>query len=254
MTYLLRHEGAGPTLAHARELTGFFTGPEEDEEEHENGGWRPFQLLGCTLEPELTRLLDHPRRRELPNVDLVFLDANGQSIGRYYVGGPTVLAQHPAADGTVDLLLNGFFFRYPHPAAEAVWAAWRRAFPPAPGGWAADGPEHRAGWLEAVRIRASTPGVRPLDDPPPGATYELAGGLVTDAAAFYCALGEAINGPGGYFGGTSDALRDCLAGGFGARPPFRLVWHDHDVTRRSLPDLDRLVEPLLAAGVRIEPR
>ncbi|TDC66884.1 barstar family protein [Streptomyces hainanensis] len=252
MSFLLRHEAAGPPLAHARELTGFFSTPEE--EEPEPGGWRPFQLLGCVLEPELIRLLDRPRRRELPDVEVVIRTDDGQPIGAYYVGGPTVLAQHPAADGTLDLLLNGFFFRYPHPAAEAVWAAWRRAFPPAPGGWATDGPAHRAGWLEAARIHASTPGVPPLDDQPPGRDYQVAGGSVTDRAAFYCALGEAINGPGGYFGAGSDALRDCLAGGFGARPPFRLVWHDYDVTRRSVPDLDRLLEPLLAVGVEIEPR
>ncbi|MFD5322023.1 barstar family protein [Streptomyces sp. NPDC127098] len=254
MTYLLRHEEAGPALATARELTGFFTAPQEGESEQEPGGWRPFQLLGCVLEPELTQLLDHPRRRELPNVDVVILADTGQPIGAYYVGGPTVLAQHPTTDGSVDLLLNGYFFRYPNLAAGPVWAEWRRAFPPAPGGWATGGPEHRAGWLEAIRVHATTVGRPRPDDRPAGTSYELAGGAVTDPPAFYCALGEAINGPAGYFGGNSDALRDCLAGGFGARVPFRLVWHDFAVARRSLPDLDRLLEPLLAAGVEIEQR
>ncbi|TDC25273.1 hypothetical protein E1265_07325 [Streptomyces sp. 8K308] len=247
MTFVLRHEEAGPTLVHARELAGFFTAPEEGEGEQEPGGWRPFQLLGCSVSPEVTG------RRELPNAELAILDQADRVIGAYYVGGPTVLAQHPAVDGRYDVLLNGYFFRFPNPAAGPVWEEWRRGFPPAPGGWAAGGPDHRAGWLEAARVHASTPGLPPTDDRPAGTAYELSGDAVTDPLAFYCALGEAINGPAGYFGANSDALRDCLAGGFGARVPFRLVWRDFAVARRALPDLDRLLEPLLAAGGQIEP-
>ena len=44
----------------------------------------------------------------------------------------------------------------------------------------------------------------------------------------------AINGPGGYFGWNLDALDDCLSGRFGARAPFRLVWHDSAVAREHL--------------------
>ncbi|WP_204016947.1 barstar family protein, partial [Sphaerimonospora thailandensis] len=55
-----------------------------------------------------------------------------------------------------------------------------------------------------------------------------------DIEGFYCALGEAINGPGGYFGWNLSALDDCLRGQWGAAPPFRLIWHDADVARRHL--------------------
>ncbi|MGW0802654.1 barstar family protein [Nonomuraea sp. NPDC002799] len=47
-------------------------------------------------------------------------------------------------------------------------------------------------------------------------------------------MGEAINGPGGYFGRNLDALDDCLRGGFGARAPFTLFWSDSHVARQSL--------------------
>jgi RNAse (barnase) inhibitor barstar len=57
---------------------------------------------------------------------------------------------------------------------------------------------------------------------------------VTDRPGFYCAIGEAVNGPGGYFGANLDALRDCLRGGFGATAPFHLVWHASTVARTSL--------------------
>ncbi len=57
---------------------------------------------------------------------------------------------------------------------------------------------------------------------------------MTDIEGFYCAIGEAINGPGGYFGWNLDALADCLGGGFGAQAPLRLVWHDSAVARERL--------------------
>jgi RNAse (barnase) inhibitor barstar len=71
-------------------------------------------------------------------------------------------------------------------------------------------------------------------DRPAGTTYDLDGRFVTDIEGFYCAIGEAINGPGGYFGWNLDAFDDCLCGKFGARPPFRLAWHDSAVARRHL--------------------
>ncbi|MEV5499208.1 barstar family protein [Nonomuraea fuscirosea] len=79
-----------------------------------------------------------------------------------------------------------------------------------------------------------------LPDKPAGTTYHLDGRSITDIDAFYCAIGEAINGPGGYFGSNLDALHDCLCGGWGAATPFRLIWHHADVARRHLvPGYDR---------------
>jgi len=77
-------------------------------------------------------------------------------------------------------------------------------------------------------------------DRPAGTTYHLDGRFVTDVEGFYCAIGEAINGPGGHFGWNLDALEDCLRGRFGAQTPFRLVWHDPTVAREHLaPGYDR---------------
>ncbi|MEU7913245.1 barstar family protein [Microbispora bryophytorum] len=50
-------------------------------------------------------------------------------------------------------------------------------------------------------------------DRAPGRTYDLDGSHITDKAGFHLAIGEAINGPGGYFGCNLDALDDCLCGG-----------------------------------------
>jgi hypothetical protein len=47
-----------------------------------------------------------------------------------------------------------------------------------------------------------------------------------DLSGFLCALGEAVNGPGGYFGLSLHALEDCLVGGFGMTPPWVLELSD----------------------------
>lgn len=89
---------------------------------------------------------------------------------------------------------------------------------------------------------------------------------MTDVEGFYCAIGEAINGPGGYFGWNLDTLDDCLSGGFGAQAPFRLAWHDSAIARQHLVvgydrrrlcpaiTMDHPLDMLTAGNVEIELR
>ncbi|MFI6843600.1 barstar family protein [Kitasatospora sp. NPDC050467] len=96
-------------------------------------------------------------------------------------------------------------------------------------------------------------------------TYVLDGRGVTDRAAFYTALGAALNGPGGYYGSNLDALADCLHGGFGPTPPFTLLWQDAGTARRHLTGtvflgerrldyFDAILATLRAEGVAVELR
>lgn len=54
------------------------------------------------------------------------------------------------------------------------------------------------------------------------------------AGDILCALGEAINGAGGYFGKDIQSFDDCLFGGFGLTAPCRIVWRNADLSRRTL--------------------
>lgn len=85
--------------------------------------------------------------------------------------------------------------------------------------------------------------------------FQLDGARAVDRAGLYAALGEAVNGPGGYYGRNLDALADCLRGGFGPVPPFTLVWHRAEVARHSpaLPPgyADAVVGLLREAGVTV---
>lgn len=62
------------------------------------------------------------------------------------------------------------------------------------------------------------------------------GAEVTDLDAFWRVIGEAVNGPGGYFGRNLDAFADCLSGGMGTPDDgdFVIEWHDHELSRTAL--------------------
>ncbi|MFF2660214.1 barstar family protein [Kitasatospora sp. NPDC058032] len=66
--------------------------------------------------------------------------------------------------------------------------------------------------------------------------YVLDGTRIGTTDDFWRAIGEAVNGPGGYFGRNLDALADCLGGGFGTPDDddFVVEWHDHRPSREHL--------------------
>jgi RNAse (barnase) inhibitor barstar len=67
-----------------------------------------------------------------------------------------------------------------------------------------------------------------------GLTVRLDGAWIEDVPSFYLALGEAINGPGGYFGGCLAALSDCMCGSFGVLPPLTIRLSHYDEVRAAL--------------------
>ncbi|MEV7480753.1 barstar family protein [Streptomyces halstedii] len=67
-------------------------------------------------------------------------------------------------------------------------------------------------------------------------TYVIEGSAVTGLERFWDLIGEAVNGPGGYFGRNLDAFADCLGGGFGtpADGSYVIEWRDHEASARAL--------------------
>jgi RNAse (barnase) inhibitor barstar len=66
--------------------------------------------------------------------------------------------------------------------------------------------------------------------------YVVDGARIQSLEDFWRVMGEAVNGPGGYFGRNLDAFADCLRGGFGTPDDddFVVEWRDHELSRRSL--------------------
>ncbi|HEX6685963.1 MAG TPA: barstar family protein [Candidatus Limnocylindrales bacterium] len=201
-----------------------------------------IRLVGCRPEaPMLAKLsalsaLGPPtkaglRRRQIrAEVYAVAADGSVSRVIGAAVSG-TVEAAQPSrlAAGLMDVTV-ALEAREPLPAGVlGILAHWYDGRPTERNLWAGYDRQLRHHWAGvALSHRRAAP------DRPPGTTYHLDGRFVTDVEGFYCAIGEAINGPGGYFGWNLDALDDCLRERFGARTPFRLVWHDSAVAREHL--------------------
>ncbi|MEU7867200.1 barstar family protein [Dactylosporangium sp. NPDC049140] len=196
-------------------------------------------LRGCRPGPALaTAVRAHAEGR--------FRDAGFQA--GVYSDGPRGLADtrarldgrvaraEPAGAGRFDITLVDALAEPLHAGAEAIWQRWQSGGPAGPNEWAGLDRDLRDAWCLAAMGHHAHRG----PDRGPGTTVHLDGRHVTDVEGFYCAAGEAVNGPGGYFGANLDALDDCLSGGFGVAAPFRLVWRDADVARAHLtPGYDR---------------
>lgn len=111
-------------------------------------------------------------------------------------------------------------------------------FPPNTlGTWRALSCAQRAQWIIAARNRhfkwMKRRGGWP--DAAPGTIFQIDGATIPDLPAFFCALGEAVNGPGGYFGSPNmSSLQDCLYGAFGVTLPFILRILNVDACRQAL--------------------
>jgi hypothetical protein len=145
----------------------------------------------------------------------------------------------------------------PVPLALAAAAEpWEAGRPDRPNLWAALGPEARGHWLGLALDHRD----RDAPDRPAGGVWHLDGSHVTDTNGLFCALGEAANGPGGYYGRCWNGFADALGGGFGAGRPAAIVWHGHGVARRCLgtrplrfppPAFGEVVAILEAEGIEV---
>ncbi|BCJ48477.1 hypothetical protein GCM10010168_75970 [Actinoplanes ianthinogenes] len=218
------HSGDAP-VGGCRDIVGLF---------HERPAvWPPgppVTLRGCR--PGLSGLI----RAELAHVRV---DGTVHEMSWEHRVFGTVLSTRPSTlgDGLVDVELDA---RIPEPLAAGdrpIFDMWRAGGPAERNRWAALGRGDRRLWINAAAMhRIRTP------DKPAGTVYHLDGRHITDVDAFYCALGEAINGPGGSFGGDLFWLHENAAtGDGGATPGFRLIWHDAEVARTHLvPGYDRM--------------
>lgn len=124
--------------------------------------------------------------------------------------------------------------------------------------------EGRRAWL-SVALWSAAYRRRGKPDAPSGQVFTLDGRHIVDMDSFYCALGEAVNGPGGYFGWNLSAVDDCLRGGWGASLPFTLQWENSAEARVGLvehsptdqgeaTESDLLLEIFEERGVRVDLR
>jgi RNAse (barnase) inhibitor barstar len=188
----------------------------------------PLRLLGCAPRGALRAALD-AGEEDLGHAKVLRIDSSGRPVQAAAEGELRAWIPSARGPGLVDLTLDLWSERPPLVARE-VWELWGGGRPADPNRWARCEADGRRFWLRTALHNHA----QDRQDRPPGTTYHLDGRHITDEPGFFCALGEAVNGPGGYFGGGFDALADCLCGRWGAATPFTLVWHHADVARTRL--------------------
>lgn len=193
----------------------------------------PLVLRGLAQSDQLRTALMKGTRRALDLEEAAFeiRDDQGEPITDRLLWA-RVGAWRSSSYGTdlIDLELDGEFFTPVPEYARPIWERWLAGPPDNPGAWARLDTRGRGAWLDLVRERACR---RAHRDRPTRHAYVLDGRHITDEPGLYLALGEAVNGPGGYFGGCMAALDDCLRGGtFGYTAPATLLWR-HAVTARE---------------------
>ncbi|MFV2020538.1 barstar family protein [Micromonospora sp. LOL_023] len=239
-------DGPDKAIAACVDIDGLF-----EDVQHVLSAVRPTVLIGCDPAPALRRALDaldrgtgDPggaawRRRIRASIASVANDGSATPVVGVHVEG-AVAAVRPSAlgSGLVDVTLDTAIAGPMPRGARQIWELWRAGRPAEPGNWVGCDRTVRRQWTMAALAHQR----HDAADKPAGTTYELDGRNVTDVEGFYCAIGEAVNGPGGYFGSNADALHDCTRGGWGAAWPFKLVW------RHSAVAQEHLTPPAAAGG------
>ncbi|MFD8010762.1 barstar family protein [Streptomyces sp. NPDC058955] len=227
-------------------------------------GTRRVLFEGCRPQGGLLESVRHVgfRRARAGNAYVALLDRDGATMGSYFVGEVTVVEVKPSVHGAglVDLTVT-LWCADALPGAERAWDLVRTGGLNRTGMWRELAAEERHAWLSvALWSRGYQRQGKP--DAPVGQVLVLDGRHIIDEDSFYCAIGEAVNGPGGYFGWNLDALDDCLCGGWGATAPFTVRWDSSAEARARLAErvpvgdrevtvFDLLVEILEERGVSV---
>lgn len=234
--YALRDGDTGRRLAGWYGMDGFFVGTSTAEQWWEQTGDEPpaqveIEVDGLSTEADLLSFRDEEDGSfDLGDILVDVLDANEVSLGAYDLWGATFEAD---GDGRGTLWANVSLA--PHVGARTVWDRWREQLPDTYGQWTALPAGEREGWVEAAQLHYFHEAGERRTWPMPDGRITLHGEHVVDLACFFCAVGEAFNGPGGYFGSNFTALADCLAN-LDREPgrPVQLWWTDMAVAEEAL--------------------
>jgi RNAse (barnase) inhibitor barstar len=209
--YRLVEEGSGKVVIAAHEVSGFFV--ESDHVQSED-----ILIFGSAREPVCLG-------KDLSDVELRVVNSLGKAIGSYYIGrvGLRSSFEDRGGSGRGGFVATFYGYTCPYAAAGPIWRRWASGSPLVKGEWVGYPVESHDSWLHVVQNSwfetghaAKRYGV--------GETCVIDGSQIVGEGSFYCALGEAVNGPGGYFGSTLDGLADCLASSRDSSAPIKLVW------------------------------
>jgi hypothetical protein len=211
-----------------------------------SGGGHLICLEQGVLSDALVELGATRRRAAgLGNASIQVLDSHARVLVEYDLGPTEPVFVHGHAGARVDeLILLAAALRPAPPGSPSIWRQWSTSPPSAMNAWHSLDHGQRRAWLDIVRRRG---GSSSTHAPPPDGPIILDGQFATDYPGIFLALGEAAQGPGGYYGGDPESLADCLCGGYGPRAPFALHWTHSAVARIHLTEAAWRKELLLSS-------
>ncbi|MFG2023837.1 barstar family protein [Streptomyces sp. NPDC048825] len=237
--YMVTDEESGDLLVTAEEVEGFFVDPEEES-------------------PEVVFLRArevNKGKRRTDDAVLQIVNRQGECIGEYFIGR-AVLGDTGAEspDGKISSVSYRFFGnRCDYPAAAKIWRRWASGVTVKRGEWLQWPVRQHSAWLHVVQtawFTANRSAARyGVDD-----VIHLDGAHIATKSGFFCALGEAVNGPGGYYGSNLDALADCISSNSGEGPLVKIVWRDFRASQGSLDHvfLDSLMGVMREFNIDVE--
>ncbi|MEU3794418.1 hypothetical protein AB0F07_32250 [Streptomyces fructofermentans] len=220
--YSVRFE-EGDAFVFACDLEGFFVGRYSDDD------------FGAFLEAENARVtfklvrppLDAPIEMLRGDIEVLVLGPEGRPMGRYALWG----AQLVVGDTPEYLIVTAQAGLPPHAEARRLWDRFRVSQPQR-GEWRTLRVGSREAWLEVAGLRYAESASKG-ECSVPSREIIMEGDDIKDVASFFCAIGEAFRGPGGYIGQSftelEESLEDYLQG-----VPVRLIWRNISVARSSL--------------------
>jgi RNAse (barnase) inhibitor barstar len=217
------------------------------EEESRAVLFNSLNVDGFFLDPDggssdLVRFLGVPsryasRQKRLHDAELQVLDIRGEVMGAYYIGEAAVLQERRSnVSDFLDLDVSFFGYSCPFRHAGEIWRTWARGAPQKRGEWRKLLRGWHPSWLHVVQTAWFHSGRT-------ASRYGSEGPFIIDGSGFqsieslHCEMGEAINGPGGYFGSNLDALADCLRSSAGVRS-FELIWDNCDLSEEALGEIE----------------
>lgn len=220
--YRLVHEDSQDTLLTAQELEGFFVWPPNESEE--------IILRGV---PDTFSALSG----DFDDIGIDVVDLDGKRIGSYYIGrvqlGDAERSLLGAGLADRKASFHGSACAYPY--AGQFWRRRAGGKPTETGEWRRHPVEAHESWLHVVQSTWFATGHE-------AGRYGTDRAVVIDGlempreSSFFCALGEAVNGPGGYFGSNPAALDDCLMSSRLPSNPLQLTWRNFAASREQLGD------------------
>ncbi|MFI9259751.1 barstar family protein [Streptomyces sioyaensis] len=217
--YVVADEESGDVLVAAEEVERFFVNPEEESSE-----------VVFLRAHEV-----HTGRRRTEDAVLKIVNRRREKVGEYSIGrvmlGNTGMK---SADSKISSISYRFFGnRCEYPAAAKIWRRWASGVALEKGEWLQWPASQHSAWLHVVQNAWFTSNHRAARYGGEGVAY-LDGFHMSTKSGFFCALGEAVNGPGGYFGSNLDGLADCISSSSGEGLPMKIIWQNFRTSQELL--------------------